>query len=293
MGDYQLAGHPARESAWRRAWRDTWTFLSTPFHGITVSLVTLAIALAALLIPDQTVMQVVAPVVALFLVVTITTIVTLCRALFMQRTEARGEAIRLLQRQIPKLTIREAQSDIMPSHSAELSLACRIRVENGSDVKAEGCVASLLDIRPFTHWLLLIEENRAASMENAFDGLPDLPFPVPLSWSIKAPDIDIPPRGEGLLDVCYHNIDRDQIWLAFPSDELRTQHILPGTDIVFSIRIDSQGCSPIYCVGRFGPINDICTITYRGSNRPDLKDYQQFVKTPRPPEWDVQSDDAE
>ena len=290
VGDYQIAGRPAFESVWKRAWVDAWAFLSKPYLGIGQVLVTIVIAILVLatVVTDDTTRTVVAS--ALFIVLICVATVAVGCAPLRQRSEARREAVRLLKQQEPKLTIREAVVQIMlpdDDHPTRISFAFRIRVENGSDGMAEKCAVQLLDVKPYVEWLPLVEGNRTLHGGNDFLGLPDLPLPVSLRWSAnESSSIDIPARGRALLDVCY---DGGRTILAFHSGDMRLRYPIPQTDLVFSIRVDSEGCLPTYCVCRYMP-NAPSTqdaIAYIGRDCPNIDEYRQFKETPCPPDWDA------
>ena len=300
MGDDQIAGRQALESAWKRASKDTWAFLRTPLFYVVELLITgAAVVLSATLI-DGADIRIALPVIATVALPAIALIVMACRAPLVQRNEARKKILEFWHQQKPKLTISEAVVQDMPwedFHSASIHDVSRVRIVNDSDAIAETCTASLLDIKPFVQRLDLQEGGRTIFGGNDFDGCPDIPFPISLSWSAhdssnRSPSIDIPPRGDSLLDVCFYNSEYSKIALAFPSDEMRTRHLLPATDVVFSMRVDSKDCLPFYCVCRYRSnpliveIKDQCVIEYFGPDRPNLDDYRCFKETPRPPHWD-------
>ncbi len=295
MGDYQIAGHPAFESLGRRTWNDAWAFFRTPLYTVAHLLLTAVVAISALFITENIVTRIAAPSIALVGVLSVRIVVAVCLVAFAQRDEARKEAVRILGRLQPKLTIREVIVHHLPTDNLGTppplyAVAVRICVENDSAAMAERCTAQLLDIKPLVEWLPLTDGCRTVYGWSAFDGLPDIPGPVPLRWSAsKAPDIDIQPLGESWFDVCYY--EPQYITLAFHSDDMQHRYPLPETDVVFSVRIDSKDCLPIYCVCEYRPnspmseINDQCVIKYNGPDSPDLTDYQQFEQTPRPQEW--------
>ena len=149
----------------------------------------------------------------------------------------------------------------------------------------------MLGIKPSVKWLPYTEGDRSAHMsEPDIQLMQELPYPIPLSWTSKdEPSIDIPPRGDDLLDVCYYHPEGDSIDLAFPSKDMRSQYRQFGTDVVFAIRVDSKGCLPVYCVGKYSPypqVYDPSVLLYEGQDCPDLEDYQRVEEVPRPPDWD-------
>lgn len=289
MSDYEIAGRPAFESMWKRAWVDAWAFLSKPYLGVgqVLAAIVIAILILAAVVTEDTTRIVVA--FALFFVLVCVAAGAVLRAPLAQRSEARKESVRLLKQQEPKLTIGEAVVNIMPpddNQPTQVSFAFRIRVDNGSDGLAKKCAAQLLDVKPYVEWLSLVEDNRTLHGGNDFTGLPDIPLPMSLRWSNEASNTDIPIRGEALLDVCY---GEDPTTLAFASDDMRARFPLPQTELVISIRIDSDGCLPIYCVCRYMPGTPIAqdVIKYSGPDCPNIDDYREFKETPRPPYWDA------
>ena len=297
MGDYLIAGRPAFESIWRRTRNDAWAFIRTPLYTIAHLLLTAVVAISAWFITENIGIRIAAPSIALVGVLSVRIVVAVCLVAFAQRDEARKEAVRILGRLQPKLTLREVIVHHLPPDNSGTppplyAVAVRICVENDSAVMAERCTAQLLDTKPLVEWLPLVEGDRYIRCLGEFEGLPDIPGPVPLRWSAsKAPNIDIQPLGESLFDVCYYDSESQYITLAFHLDDMQHRYPLRETDVVFSVRVDSKDCLPIYCVCKFRPrlpmseINDQCVIKYNGPDRPDLKDYQQFEQTPRPSEW--------
>ncbi len=296
MSEHQIAGRPAFESVWKRAWNDAWAFLRTPYHVVGNSLLTLLVTLLALNVTDDLTKQIVAPAIAFVFILGAVIVVTSCRAPLAQRSEVRREAVRLSEKLRPKLTVGGTVVHQIPPDDCQpgaMPLAPRICLKNDSNVIAEKCIASLLDVKPFVETLPLVDGNRTAYGGNVLDGLPDIPFPIALRWSAnEAPEVDIPAHGEALLDVCYYYYQVEWIALAFHSEDKRPQYSLPVADLLFSIRIDSRNCLPIYCVCKYMPdcpvmqVEGPCAIKYIGRDRPNLKDYQEFNETPRPSHWD-------
>ena len=297
-GGYLIAGRPASENIWKRAWDDTLASLTRLFWVVEAILTGASVILVTILI-DDTVMRAVVPATIFTGVLMLHAVTAVCGAPFKQRNEARKEIIRIREQQEPKLSISRAEVQQMPPYYSDfdrqmiMPFALRIQIENAPDVTAENCVAELLDIKPVVEWKDLIEGDRTLSYGgNDFVGY-DVPFPMPLQWSAnEEPKIDINARNRALLDICYYNDADDRITLAFTSEDLRNKYRLPATDVVLSVRIDSKDCLPIYCVCKYKPnplileIGDQCVIAYIGPERPDLNDYREFKTVPRPAEWD-------
>ena len=293
MGDCEIAGLPESESIWRRTWNDAWAFLRTP-RSIIIQLILIGVAEgSAPFLIDGVIIRTMVQVIAPFILPVIVSVGAAYRTPFVQRDEARKEAVRILGRLQPKLTLREIIVHHLPPDNSGAPLplyavAVRICVENDSAAMAERCTARLLDIKPLVEWLPLVEGDRYILRSGEFEGLPDIPAPIQLLWSASGtPVIDIPPIGESWFDVCYNDSESPYITLAFHPDDMQHRYPLRETDVVFSIRVDSKDCLPIYCVCGYRPnqFNEQCVIKYNGPDGPDLKDYQQSEQTPRPPEW--------
>ena len=291
-----ILGHQALEGAWKRGVRDGWAFLRNPYPSVLYTVFATVSALLATTVSGVA-FQFIMPLtvcVALAVGLILVFAVAIYRAPFVQRNEARKALLELRRRLHPKLAIQKVvvqhPSPPLQDPPADYQ-AVRVRVGNDSDATAEKCEVKLLGIKPSVKWLPYTEGNRSAHMsEPDIQLMQELPYPIPLSWTSKdEPSIDIPPRGDDLLDVCYYHPEGDSIELAFPSEDMRSQYRQFGTDVVFAIRLDSKGCLPVYCVGKYSPypqIDDPSVLLYEGQDCPDLKDYQQVEVTPRPQDWD-------
>ena len=299
MKDIQIAGQHPFEGVWKRAGKDTWAFVRTSrFYVAELTSTAVGMVSSATLI-DGAIPRLAVPVAALALLPILILVFAACRAPFVQRNEARKEILELRRLQEPKLTIGPAVVQVVQveyGNPASIHDVFRVRIVNDSDAMVEACTASLVDIKPFVQWLDLREANRTIYGGNDFDGYPDIPFPMSLSWSAhdsssRAPSIEIPPHGDSLLDVCFYDFENSNLVLAFPSNEMRTRYLLLETDVVFEIRIDSKDCLPIYCACKYRPnppiieLIDQCVIEYVGPHSPGLDDYRCFKQTPRPPYW--------
>lgn len=296
MDENLIAGHQALDGFWRRGLRDAVSFLRDPRPSIGYTVFVIALALLAATRVDDD-YRIVVPLITFIVLIAglmLVLAVAICHASFAQRNEARKELLELRRRLQPKLNIGDVvvhhPSSPFQDPSADYQ-AVRMPVINDSDATAEKCEAKLLWFKPFVKWLPYKEGDRAMyTGGDDIQFLQELPCPIPLSWTLGAESsINIPPCGEALLNVCYYYHEGDSITLAFPSEEMRWQYRQFGTDVVFAIRVDSKGCLPVYCVGKYSPdpqIDDPSVLLYEGQDYPDLKDHQRVEVTPRPQDWD-------
>ena len=300
MGYDLIAGQDALESVGKRALKDAWAFLQTPPFYVSELALTAgaAVVLSTTLIYGANV-HLAIPAIAPFTLPAITLVVVSCRALFAQRNEARKEVLETRVRLKPKVDVGEVLVQELPMdyrNPSSTSETVRVRIVNDSDSVAEMCSASILDMKPELEWLPFEEEGRSSQIGNLSPQFRDVPFPVPLRWTADGSGSSIiPARGDSLIDVFNCRIERsvdDAITLASTSTEIDNHHRLPVTDVVFTIRIDSKDCLPIFCVGGYKPeplmgeLKDQCVIRYLGTEHPNLDDYRQFRESPRPRHWD-------
>lgn len=299
MDDNLIAGHTIRESGWKRGWKDGWEFLKNPYFGLGY-----AVFIGIITLLSAIVVAPVAAALAALVVLVVSLIVVfaayLFRAPFVQRDEARTAHEQLLDQLRPKLTVRNPSVQLRPApvhNPLSVPEAATIAVHNDSDATVEECEARLLEVKPFMEWTNLHEGNRTLYGGNVFLAYPDMPVPAPLRWTaerdgVETPSVNIPPRGDALLDVCYSegNLEGgdDRLFLAFASNEMSDRYALPETDIVLLFRLDSKGSLPVFCVCKYRPteIVDQWVIKYFGPDCPNLDGYRCFKETPRPPYWD-------
>ena len=304
MDDNLVAGYPLHESTWKRGYRDAWKRVRNPYLSIGYTVLTAVLAVLAAVVVDVGIQ------VALFaLTVLIVGFIALFagsvfRAPFAQRNESRSGIERLLAQREPKLVVRNPKVQLRPApvyNPMSMPEAATLVVHNDSDSIAVECEARLLDVKPFMEFTNLHEGSRIAYGHNAFLGYPDIPVPAPLRWSAwsggeETLGVNIPPRGDALLDVCYSegNLQgdgEDKLFLAFASDGMSASFALPETDIVLLVRLDSKSSMPVYCVCKYRPsppmieIEDQWIVKYFGPELPDLDEYRCFKVIPRPQHW--------
>ena len=301
MSDELIKGRNPSESVWRRAWNDSCVFLRTPFFFVAEIIFASASMVSAVVLTEQApVTRIAVPIVALITPPVLTFLTTVCYAPFVQRDEARNEIMRLWDRLKPKLTVDEVEPEVNLTEHGQIlpSEIVLLRIKNESLEPIERCTAQLIDVKPRVEWLDFVEDDRSSGQSIGFPT--QIPLPMPLAWfaqESKKEDssLRIPPDAEALLELCHYYQDRgnriDRFTLSFQSQEMRSQYHLPVTEIVLSIRVDSDSCSPLYCIYTYCPempaahCGEQRQIKYAGSGRPNIDEYRIFKQTPRPSHW--------
>ena len=213
------------------------------------------------------------------------------RAPYSQRNEARRELADIQQKLAPRLRVVEPRRSFNTDENLANALIyveyIRLVVANPSDSIATNCRASVVDVKPKIRYTPTIINGIPFRVTKDFPGYTEIPFPISLRWSDSdaggtATERSIPPRGQAQVDVMHYTASQEY-YPAF-SPKLNVKRFeLPETEVVFAIRLDSDGCLPYFYVIRYfpttevlGPINPL-EILYGGPDMSNLKDFREDV----------------
>ncbi len=285
------------QSAPARAWTDTIRSLSTASFWLMELAVTLVVGLVVWVLSVPQLMAIVFTAAAPATTLLLSGLFLLLTAPLKQRNEARKKLAEVREQLRPKLRI----VNTLKSYELEGERVqdyvyiefLRLLVSNESDSPAINCKVSLLSVKPKIEYLPTIMGNTRYSGPNLFDGYPEAPYPVLLTWSDYASDgpqisRDISARGQAQVSAFRFESGKG-LFIAFATEQQSRQFRLPETEVVFSLRVDSDNAVPRFYVLRYRPNvtasvePDPSEILQCGDTTFDLEQFREKVQTPA--EW--------
>ena len=213
---------------------------------------------------------------------------------YRQRNEVREELAEVHERLRPELRI----VNTLKSYELEGERVqdyvyieyLRLLVSNESDSSAINCKVSLLSVKPKLAYLPTIVGNTRYSWPDPFEGYPEPPYPISLTWSdygSEGPQVsrDISLRGQAQVSAFRFESGKG-LFIAFATQEQSKQFRLPETEIVFSLRVDSDNALPRFYVLRYRPNvtafvePNPSEILQCGDTTFDLEQFREKVQTP-------------
>ena len=201
------------QSAPARAWADTWRFLFTRPFWLIELLVPMLVGLAVLVLSVPQVMAIIFPAAALATIPLLSGLFFLLTAPLRQRNEARRELAMILERLRPKLRITAVNKSLDSDWQLQDAMidieSLRVTITNASTARVRDCSVSLLGLLPRIRHVPRALGDVTRYTPNAFDGYPDVPFPIELAWADSVPGQmptkkDIPPLGSAQMSVLTH-----------------------------------------------------------------------------------------
>ncbi len=208
-----------------------------------------------------------------------------------QRVEARRELVAVRERLRPKLRITKVNKSFDSDWQLQDAMidieSLRVTITNGSTARIRDCSVSLLGLLPRIHRVPRTIGNVTRYTPNAFDGYPDIPFPIELAWADTIPGQmptkkDIPPLGSAQMSVLSHTSGGSDpgLTIAFSSKEQRARYRMPTTEVVLALRVDSDSSLPCYYIMRYFPGkidwsgDTSFEILCEGTDLPDLEQFR-------------------
>lgn len=284
-------GTDISQSALARARVDTRRFISSPSFWVMEVVITALAATASVWLSFPQVLAIISSVSAPILLLLLASLVALARAPLVQRNEARRELVESQRRLKPRLRVIEARKpfDTEFSLANELTYVeyVRLVVANQSDSIASNCKASLVEMRPKNRYIRTVIDGIPFKAADDFAGHTEIPFPISLMWSDKeaggsATYRSIGPLGQAQVDVMDYRASVAPHPEFSPKLSIKGFE-LPETEVVFSIRLESDDCLPYFYTVRYlpnavalGPIEPL-QILHEGSEIPNLEDFRKDV----------------
>ena len=283
MSEYQIADRPASESVWRRAWADTKSFRNSLYFWMLEALFGgLATILPITFNYEAIVIAVISVVGWLFIPISVF-VVSLCRAPFQQRKEARQEAVWLWKLREPKLMVsiepwRPLYDLSAESYARDLICSFGIRISNESDGVAEGCFATITSIDAAIKFISrMTQDGISITRPDDFDiGVVRGTIPRPLIWPDGTTSRRLSPRSKTVVDV-FHYVMSEERPIKLRTPRSGDMHELEDEGILFVISVGDEDGLPNYCVCKYVPnarSGENWSLMYSGSTLPDLEDYQ-------------------
>lgn len=269
-----------------RAWTDGTRFLRSIWFLIFDALLALFIAVA-----NQSdlgwSLEIMAPI-GILLGLVAPFLLSLVRAPFVQRNEARQELAVVRESLIPKLRvvgIRKSEDLDERLADALIDTECLlITVANQSNSRALDCRVLLTGMLPRERTALSAGNGQAHWVTYNRRGYEYVPYPVELTWADHASEQyptsrAIAPQSQAQVEVLNFQSDRG-LRIAFGSMAQRQQFPLPATELVFSIQLYSDDSLPYCYVVRYLPnaplMGDVrpWEILHEGPDAPDLEEFR-------------------
>ena len=281
------------QSAPARAWADTWRFLTSAWFVLSDAALATSVAalsyfgfgLPGVAVAFAAILSIIAAMVIVFTF-------AIVRAPIYQRNEVRKELADIREQLRPKLRVVDARNPFDTDENLSNALIyieyLRLKVANQSDSVATNCRTSLVDIRPKNRYVPATVAETTYITPDAFAAYTEIPVPISLTWSDNDGDSSatyrsIPPRGEAQVDVMRYRASDDSYPAFSPNLTIKQRFELPETEVVFSIRLESDDCLPYFYTVRYlpnavalGPIEPL-QILHEGSEIPNLEDFRKDV----------------
>lgn len=288
MREYQIADRPASESVWRRTWDDTKLSGNSWLLWIFEALIGVPAIILPIVFNYQAMTIAVISVVGLSVLPVSVFVVSVCRAPFKQRSEARREAIRLLELRKPKLTVTIRPERMLPElgwqlEEPNLPSGFGIRIRNEADEPIKNCYATILNMDATKKYISRTDGGVTTYRDDEFDeGWVSGDIPRRLIWPGGETAICLRPRDQYVIDV-FHYIFGDERPLKLNTLTSSDTHELQDDVTLFLISAGDEDGLPVFCVCEYvpnAPTHEKWSLRYEGPDQPDLKDYQSFEEIP-------------